>query len=150
MVTGEEAAADRPFQQALAVEVPSLWLATVNREGRFRLVLRRGRQTSVVREARLDLDKLLACRGLSRPVAPLLDTAAAAVPALLRQKPFPLLLSHSPIKFRWAWAGRVAACCRSAAMAACCTGSGRRLGLDCWPTTHRWGRSIGRAEAVTS
>ena len=105
VVTGEEAAADRPFQQALAaLEVPSLWLATVNREGRFRLVLRRGRQTSVVREARLDLDKLLAAPGLSRPVAPLLDTAAAAVPALLRQKPFPLLLSHSPIKFRRAWA----------------------------------------------
>jgi hypothetical protein len=105
VVTGEEAAADRPFQQALAATaVPSLWLATVNREGRFRLVLRRGRQTSVVREARLDLDKLLAAPGPSRPVAPLLDAAAAAVPAIIRQKPFPLLLSHSPIEFRRAWA----------------------------------------------
>ena len=105
VVTGEEAAADRPFQQALAaLEVPSLWLATVNREGRFRLVLapraadeRRARGPAGPRQA-------VGARGLSRPVAPLLDTAAAAVPALLRQKPFPLLLSHSPIKFRRAWA----------------------------------------------
>ena len=39
VVTGEEAAADRSFQRAIAaLDVPSLWLATVNREGRFRLI----------------------------------------------------------------------------------------------------------------
>ncbi len=103
VVTGEEAAADRSFQRAIAaLDVPSLWLATVNREGRFRLISCRARHTRVVREARLDLDKLLATP--SRPVTPLLDTAASAVPAILTQKPFPLLLSHPPVDFRRAWA----------------------------------------------
>ncbi len=103
IVTGEEVAADHAFQQAIAaLEVPALLLATVNREGRFRLASCSARHTRVLREARLDLDKLLAAP--SRPVATLLDAAATALPAILRQKPFPLLLSHPPVDSRRAWA----------------------------------------------
>ena len=77
-------------------------LATVNREGRFRLTSCGPRQRKVLREARLDLEKLLAAP--SRPAARLLDTAAAALPAILRQEPFPLLFSHQPVDPRRAWA----------------------------------------------
>jgi hypothetical protein len=103
VVTSEDAAADRAFQQAIAaLEVPALLLATVNREGRFRLALCGGRHRKVLREACLDLERLLAAP--SRPVVGLLDTAAAALPAILQQKPFPLLLSHPPVDSRRAWA----------------------------------------------
>jgi len=103
VVTGEDVAADPQFQQAIAsLEVPSLLLATVSRAGRFRLVSWGARSRKVLREARLDLEKLLAPP--SRPVARLLDTAALTIPAILKQKPFPLLLSHPPVDSRRAWA----------------------------------------------
>jgi hypothetical protein len=102
VVTGEDVAADPAFRQAIAaLEVPALLLATVNREGRFRLASYGARHTRVLREARLDLDKLLAAP--SRPVARLWDAAAPALPAILGQKPFPLLLSPSPVDPRRAW-----------------------------------------------
>ena len=102
VVTSEDVAADRAFQQAItAIQVPALLLATVNREGRFRLVSC-GRHRKVLREARLDLDKLLASPG--RPAAALLNTSALALPVILGQKPFPLLLSHPPLDSRRAWA----------------------------------------------
>ncbi len=103
LVTAEEAAADRGFQRAIAaLELPALLLATVNREGRFRLISCGLRHKKVLREAHLDLEKLLAAP--SRPTTRLLDTAAAALAAILRQEPFPLLLSHQPVDPRRAWA----------------------------------------------
>ena len=142
IVTGEEVAADRAFQQAIAaLEVPALLLATVNREGRFRLASCSARHTRVLREARLDLDKLLAAP--SRPVATLLDAAAAALPAILRQKPFPLLLSHPPVDSRRAWAvpgSGVLSIFRNR-----CLLHWQRPGRGggCWPTSRQRGMSTG-------
>ena len=80
IVTGEDVAADHDFQRSLAaLELPSVLLATVSREGRFRLVSQGRRGSKLLREATLDLDKLLA-----RPVrrqAPLIDPARARRPA---------------------------------------------------------------------
>ena len=102
VVTGEETAADRTFQQALAaLDVPLLWLATVSREGRFRLLSCHARHTRVLREARLDLERLL--EPPASTVTPLLDAARAEFPAILRQQPFPLLVSHPPIDYSRTW-----------------------------------------------
>jgi hypothetical protein len=101
VVTSEDVAADRGFQRAIAtLKSPALLLATVSREGRFRLASC-GRQRKILREARLDLDELLAPPG--RPKATLLDAGAMALPAILRQRPFPLLLSHPRVDSRRAW-----------------------------------------------
>jgi hypothetical protein len=103
IVTGEEVAADHDFQRSLAaVELPSLLLATVSREGRFRLVSQGRRGRKLLREATLDLEKLLARP--SRRQTQLIDpTAAAGLPAILTVRPFPLLLSYQPFDPARAW-----------------------------------------------
>ena len=102
VVTSEDVVEDLHFQQAIdSRELPSLLLATVSREGRFRLISWSSRRRKMLREARLDLEKLLSPP--SWPVAPLVESALLTMPAILRQKPFPLLLSH-PMTFKQAWA----------------------------------------------
>ena len=103
IVTGEDVAADHDFQQALAaLELPSVLLATVSREGRFRLVAQGRRGKKLLREATLDLEKLL-----TRPArrsAPLIDPAvSASLPAILSVRPFPLLFSYRPFDPARAW-----------------------------------------------
>jgi hypothetical protein len=107
VVTGEDVAADTDFRQALAaVGIPSLLLATVGRDGRFRLVSRGAKSHRVVSEARLKLDDLLAPRPAA---ARLIDTTVPqGLPAILAVKPFPLLLGYQPVDPRrhWAVAGK--------------------------------------------
>ena len=100
IVTGEDVAADHDFQRSLAaLELPSVLLATVSREGRFRLVSQGRRGSKLLREATLDLEKLLARPARRR--APLIDPAVpAGLPAILSVRPFPLLLSYSAVRSR--------------------------------------------------
>ena len=102
IVTSEDVAADQDFQRSLAtLELPSVLLATVSREGRFRLVSQGRRGSKLLREATLDLDKLLA-RPV-RPKAPLIDPSVPDVlPAIFSVRPFPLLLSY-PFEPMRAW-----------------------------------------------
>jgi hypothetical protein len=102
IVTSEDVAADHDFQRALAaLPLPPLLLATVSREGRFRLVSHGRRGGKLLGEATLDLEKLL-----TQPArhAPLIDpTMPTALPAILSVRPFPLLLSHQPFEPAKAW-----------------------------------------------
>jgi hypothetical protein len=96
LITGEDVAADADFRRMLAaLAVPSLFLATVSRDGRFRLVARSAKSHQAVSEARLKLDELLAPRG--RPATSLVDERQSTdLPAILAMRPFPLLLSYQP------------------------------------------------------
>jgi hypothetical protein len=106
IVTGEDVAADRDFQRSLAaLELPAVLLATVSREGRFRLVSHVRRGSKLLREATLDLETLLArpTRPVRRP-APLIDPSVpATLPAILSVRPFPLLLSYQSFDPALAW-----------------------------------------------
>ena len=103
IVTNEDVAADHNFQRSLAaLELPSVLLATVSREGRFRLISQGRRGSKLLSEATLDLEKLLT-RPARRP-APLLDPAVpVGLPAILAVRPFPLLLSYQPFDPAMAW-----------------------------------------------
>ncbi len=103
IVTSEDVAADHEFQRSLAaLELPSLLLATVSREGRFRLVSQGRRGSKLLREATLDLEKLLAPP--ARRQAPLIDPSLPAdLPAILAARPFPLFLSYQPFDPGRAW-----------------------------------------------
>lgn len=94
LVTGEDVAADADFQRALAAQnIPAFHLATVDRDGRFRLVSRALHGAKVVCQAKLALEDLLEFR--SRPSVPLVDKSRTPdLPAILHVEPFPLLLPH--------------------------------------------------------
>jgi hypothetical protein len=94
VVTGEDVAADPQFRQALAaMDIPCLYLATVSREGRFRMTLQGARGSKAVCEARLDLESLLAPP--RRPAPALVNrNAQEDLPAILRCRPFPLRMPH--------------------------------------------------------
>lgn len=105
LVTTADTLADPDFQRALAeLELAALHVATVDRDGTFRLLLvsRQGRK--VLREARFALDELLAPRHAS----PLVDPARLeGLPAIFSVKPFPLLLAHQFEPTRaWSVAGQ--------------------------------------------
>ncbi len=95
LVTGEDAAADPAFRRAAAeAAVATLYLATVNRDGEFRLVVRSPRGNKPVCQARLDLKELLQPRA-ARRAPPLMDRRRTAdLPAILSAQPFPLRLPH--------------------------------------------------------
>jgi hypothetical protein len=94
IVTSDEALADADFQQALTTaSLPSLYVATVNRQGEFRLSARSLRGSKPIREAKLNLDDLL--EPPQRPSLPLIDHRHDPnLPAILSIRPFPLRLSH--------------------------------------------------------
>lgn len=94
LVTGADVLNDPQFQKALAVwNVPTVYLAAVDREGHFKLLVRSGRGTRLVCQAHLDLDSLLKPRSPRR--VPLVDQHASRdLPAIFDAKPFPLLLPH--------------------------------------------------------
>jgi hypothetical protein len=102
LITGEDVAADAEFRQALAaMAAPSLLLATVGRDGRFRLTARAGKSHQLVSEARLKLEELLAPR---RTASRLIDPQVPeGLPAILAIRPFPLLLSYEPVDSSRHW-----------------------------------------------
>jgi hypothetical protein len=110
LITGDDVAADSEYRREIAEWNPEIaFLITVSRHGEFRLMQRTVHGTSVVREAKLDLEKLLA--PTTRPTTPLIDPASSADrPAILRIHPFPLGLPHhlSPQQSWWLqWPGAV-------------------------------------------
>jgi hypothetical protein len=85
----EDALRDSAVQQSLRQsEMPQLFVATVNRDGEFRLAEPGRYGMKLLREARLDIDSLL--RGRPR----LLDKRPDNLPAIFAVHPFPLLLPH--------------------------------------------------------
>jgi hypothetical protein len=96
LITSDEVAADSEFRREMAEWNPEIaFLLTVSRNGGFRLMQRTVHGTTVLREAKLDLEELLA--PTTRPTTPLIDPKRTAdLPAILRISPFPLRLSHHP------------------------------------------------------
>lgn len=97
LITAEEVLGDQEFAQALAkARLAKLHVATVNRDGDFRLIEKNERGRKLLREARLDLASLLPQE--ESPQAPsLIDRGRAKdLPAIFAVTPFPLLLSHNP------------------------------------------------------
>ncbi len=103
VITGEDVVADPAFRRAIEVLVAeSLLLATVTRDGRFRMVACGRKSRKTVSEARLNLEELLAPR--RAPTAPLVDKRRPSdLPAILGVKPFPLLLSYQPVAKHRHW-----------------------------------------------
>lgn len=100
LVTHADVLADAEFRRALtAVVNQPMYLATVDRQGRFRLLQVSRRGQKLIREAQLDLDRLLS-PAPQRRTAPLIrKDAGTDLPAILSVDPFPLLLPH-PAEFR--------------------------------------------------
>lgn len=93
VVTGEDVLDDLEFQQCLsALPRTSLYLVTVTREGQLRLLQRTHRGVRILKQARLELDQILATPARIRPQ--LRDLSIdPRLPAICRVRPFPLLLS---------------------------------------------------------
>jgi hypothetical protein len=92
LITSEDVLADRAFQQILAhLPLAGFHIATVARDGRFRLLERTPRGSKLLREARLSLDEVLAPR--RKRQLSLIDPSADALPAIFGVRPFPLRLS---------------------------------------------------------
>jgi hypothetical protein len=85
----EDGLADEAVQTALRqASMPQLFLATVNRQGRFRMYERHPHGAKLLHEATLDLDELLAGG------AKLVDPARSHdLPAIFSVQPFPLYLA---------------------------------------------------------
>ena len=96
LITTDDVLDDREFQRSLD-KLPrlTLYLATVNRAGEFRLRVHSPRGTKLLREATLSLDELLSS---PRPAVPLIDpNSDPHLPAILRQQSFLLRLSLPPL-----------------------------------------------------
>lgn len=95
LVTTEDVAGDREFRQALSgSEIVPLVLATVNRNGRFRLTERSRHGERCIRVGQLDLAHLFAERSQSAPRL-IVREGMKDFPAILSIEPFPLRMSHS-------------------------------------------------------
>ena len=102
LITGDDVVADPDFRRELAEWNPEIgFLITVSRNGEFRLMRRSIHGTTVLREAKLALEKLLA--PTPQPAAPLIDPKRTSeLPAILRVTPFPLRLPHQlSLKRSW-------------------------------------------------
>lgn len=95
LVTTEDVLADTEFQLAMTKDqISPILIATVTREGRFRLLERTVRGTRLLREANLELDELFT--DPKRIVPTLINRDwARELPAILSVEPFPLLLPHN-------------------------------------------------------
>jgi hypothetical protein len=101
LVTGEDVLDDFDFQQALArLSLDEFYLATVSREGRFRLLRHSHAGKKIVREAQFSLDEVLARDPVAKPLIDPKD--GGKLPAFLQQFPLPLLLSR-PFDLDSAW-----------------------------------------------
>lgn len=94
LIIGEEAFADSDFQRLLSEHVPApFFIATVSREGRFRLLERTARGTKPLKEVHLNIDDLFI--ESEQPAVNLVDREwAGDLPVIFSVEPFPLLLSH--------------------------------------------------------
>ena len=91
LISCDEVLADPEFQRELArSQFDLLYIATVSRSGRYRLIARSRRGVKVLREATLDLDKLLAAGPRQ---SKLIDRSLVPLPAIFGVEPFPLFLS---------------------------------------------------------
>lgn len=113
LITGEDVLADPDFRRRLAEsDLTSFYIASVSRDGRFRLASRTARGTKTVREAELKLDDLFTAESSPEqpPAAPLIDPGVdPQLPAILRLTQFPLRLPHGVqwdgtfrVRGRWA------------------------------------------------
>ena len=96
LITTDDVLDDREFQLSIA-KLPrlTLYLATVNRAGEFRLRVHSPRGMKLLREATLSLDDLLRS---PQPAVPLIDpNVDPKLPAILRLSSFPLRLSLPPL-----------------------------------------------------
>src|SRR5262249_51533836 len=93
LITGEDVWADKSFRQALhEAEVPLLYVVTVNRAGRLRLVRRTPQGTKLLRESQHKIEAFLEP---APRAAPLVDPKVSPpLPAIVHVRPFPLLLPH--------------------------------------------------------
>ena len=92
LVTGDDVYADHEFQRLLGdSQIPELHVATVGRDGAFRLHLQSRRGRKVLRQAQFALDEVL--HRSTKPTVPLLAHEKTSLPAIFRAQPFPLLLS---------------------------------------------------------
>lgn len=103
LVTTTDVLADLDFLRALAEsELGSLFVASVNRRGEFRLGIRGPHGERPLRRATLDIQQLLP-KPASGPATPLIDPhLARALPAICLVRPFPLRLPHA-IDFQQMW-----------------------------------------------
>lgn len=93
LITGEDVLADSEFRENLGdAGLAPLYIASVNRQGDFRLLARGARESRLVREASLDLDALLdVAPAPVRPALRLVDpNVDANLPACLRLHELPL------------------------------------------------------------
>lgn len=96
LITEADSLNDDDFERALAEHAPArLFLATVRRNGEFRLWLRTPHGRKLIREATLDLERILfepAPR--HTPRVPLIDKSQQPLPAIFQVRPFPLRIPH--------------------------------------------------------
>ena len=107
LVTCDEVLADPDFERCLAAStLDGLHVASVSREGRLRMLVRSRRGTRLVKEATLDVERLLAARpGASRTgpaTPPLFEPDPHDLPAIFGVDPIPLRLTVAP-DFETAW-----------------------------------------------
>ncbi|MCA9267560.1 MAG: hypothetical protein KDA41_03780, partial [Planctomycetales bacterium] len=96
IVATADTLADPEFQRALAATpLESLYLASVNREGEFRLSVRVAQGQKLLRHAELDLEKLLAAVPRGRRASLVDQNVGRDLPAILSRAPFPLRLPHT-------------------------------------------------------
>lgn len=104
IVTGEDVWNDDDFRRALdACGLESTHLALVRRDGGFRLLKRSRAGVKTLREARFELDAILAPRARAAKAARSIGGGPGGeLPAIFRATPFPFRLSY-PVQVRNSW-----------------------------------------------
>ena len=101
LITSQSALADPDFLSRLrAAEIPSLWIAAVDREGGVRLLQQRGKSILLVRELRFKVDDIFA--PAAKPQAPVLKNDNQDLPAFCRLERPALRVPH-PLHPDKAW-----------------------------------------------
>jgi len=95
-VMTEDALADDAMQQALrGINLPQVFIATVNREGVFRLSERGKHGVKPLREAKIDIGELF-----REPTSVIAKDRTSDLPAIFGREPFPLLLGEKVARDR--------------------------------------------------
>jgi hypothetical protein len=96
LITEADSLSDDDFERALAEHAPArLFLASVRRNGEFCLWFRTPHGRKLIREATLDLERIL-FEPVPRhvPRVPLIDKGQQPLPAIFQVRPFPLRIPH--------------------------------------------------------